>query len=150
MAFKRLSTKLAVMYGGLFSLALLLIACACYIAVISYARASVQQELQANAPVFKRIWTLNSDSLQTNAALLSRDFGFRQALATHDMATVESAFTNLQSRLKAQNGVILDAGGAPMIGDKGSFGQAAAQSLRGDDGLPQLLAQRGYSVERVY
>ena len=54
------------------------------------------------------------------------------------MATVESAFTNLQSRLKAQNGVILDAGGAPMIGDKGSFGQAAAQSLRGDDGLMPL------------
>ena len=88
MAFKRLSTKLAVMYGGLFSAALLVIAIACYMAVISYARVSVQKELQANAEVFKRIWTLNSEALQTNAGLLSRDFGFKQALATHDKATV--------------------------------------------------------------
>ena len=152
MPFKRLSTKLAVMYGGLFSLALLLIACACYVAVISYARASVQQELQANAQVFKRIWTLNSDGLQTNAALLSRDFGFRQALATHDMATVESAFSNLQARLKAQTGLILGADGTPMVGDRGSFGQAAAQSLRGNDGLAPMsgiMAVDGHPYQAV-
>ena len=130
MAFKRLSTKLAVMYGGLFSLALLLIACACYMAIISYARTSVQKELQANAMVFKRIWTLNSDALQTNAALLSRDFGFKQALATHDTATVESAFDNLQARLKAQSGVILGADGQPMVGERGALGQAVADALR--------------------
>ncbi len=136
MSFKRLSTKLAVMYGGLFSLALLLIAGACYMAIISYARTSVQQELQANAQVFKRIWTLNSDSLQTNAALLSRDFGFKQALATHDTATVASAFDNLQSRLKAQTGVIVGPDGLPVVGETGSLGQSLAAALRnrGDDG----------------
>jgi len=133
MAFKRLSTKLAVMYGGLFSAALLLIAAACYLAVISYAQGSVQKELQANAQVFKRIWTLNSEALQTNAMLLSRDFGFKQALATHDTATVESAFDNLQARLKSQAGVIVGADGMPSVGNTSALGQALAAALRGKD-----------------
>lgn len=133
MAFKRLSTKLAVMYGGLFSAALLVIAVACYLAVISYARVSVQKELQANAEVFKRIWTLNSEALQTNAGLLSRDFGFKQALATHDKATVESAFLNLQGRLNADAGVILGADGQPVAGDHSALSQTVTSALAGRD-----------------
>ena len=133
MAFKRLSTKLAVMYGGLFSAALLVIALACYMAVISYARVSVQKELQANAEVFKRIWTLNSEALQTNAGLLSRDFGFKQALATNDKATVESAFLNLQGRLNADAGVILGADGQPVAGDHSALSQTVTSALAGRD-----------------
>jgi diguanylate cyclase len=133
MAFKRLSTKLAVMYGGLFSAALLVIAIACYMAVISYARVSVQKELQANAEVFKRIWTLNSEALQTNAGLLSRDFGFKQALATHDKATVESAFLNLQGRLNADAGVILGADGQPVAGDHSALSQTVTSALASRD-----------------
>ncbi len=133
MAFKRLSTKLAVMYGGLFSAALLVIAIACYMAVISYARVSVQKELQANAEVFKRIWTLNSEALQTNAGLLSRDFGFKQALATHDKATVESAFLNLQGRLNADAGVILGADGQAVAGDHSALSQTVTSALAGRD-----------------
>ncbi|MDV6332420.1 EAL domain-containing protein [Asticcacaulis sp. 201] len=129
MIFKRLSTKLSVMFGGLFSVALLMIALACYMAVVSYARTSVQKELQASASVFNRIWTLKSDSLQTNAVLLSRDFGFKSALATKDTATVESAFTNLQSRLNIQRGLIIGPDGQPVVGEKGDLGQALASAL---------------------
>ncbi|MFT4074212.1 MAG: EAL domain-containing protein [Asticcacaulis sp.] len=127
--FKRLSTRLAVMFGGLFALALLLIAFASYMAIVSYARASVQKELQASASVFNRIWTLKSDSLQTNAVLLSRDFGFRSALATHDNATVDSAFENLQTRLNIQTGLVIGADGQPLAGDRGNLGQNLAAAL---------------------
>ncbi|ESQ81721.1 hypothetical protein AEAC466_20720 [Asticcacaulis sp. AC466] len=129
MIFKRLSTKLSVMFGGLFSVALLMIALACYMAVVSYARSSVQKELQASASVFNRIWTLKSDSLQTNAVLLSRDFGFKSALATKDTATVESAFTNLQSRLNIETGLIIGPDGQPVVGEKGDLGRALAGAL---------------------
>ena len=130
MSFKRLSTRLAVMFGGLFSLALMVIAMACYVAVVSYARTSVQRELQTSGSVYKQIWTDNSDALQTNAMLLSRDFGFRQALATHDMATLESAFDNLQARLNADSGLIVGQDGKPMVGDGGAVGQALSQTLQ--------------------
>jgi len=131
--FKRLSTRLAVMFGGLFVLALLLIALASYMAVVSYARASVQKELQASASVFKRIWTLKSDALQTNAVLLSRDFGFKSALATKDALTVESAFDNLQGRLNIETGLVIDRDGRPMAGERGALGQALAGALRNKD-----------------
>jgi len=131
--FKRLSTKLTVMFGGLFALALLLIALASYMAVVSYARASVQKELQASASVFKRIWNLKSDALQTNAVLLSRDFGFKSALATKDTLTVESAFDNLQARLNIETGLIMGRDGKPMAGEQGSLGQTLAGALRSKD-----------------
>ncbi|MGA9657805.1 MAG: EAL domain-containing protein, partial [Asticcacaulis sp.] len=130
MVFKRLSTKLSVMFGGLFAMALLMIALACYMAVVSYARASVQKELQASASVFQRIWTLQSDSLKTNATLLSRDFGFKSALATHDSLTVESAFENLQSRLDAEIGLIIGPDGHPVVGESGQLGQSLAAALQ--------------------
>ena len=130
MIFKRLSTKLTVMFGGLFSVALLVIALACYMAVVSYARTSVQKELQASASVYKRIWTDKSDSLLTNAALLSRDFGFKSALATKDNATVASAFDNLQARLNSQIGLILGPDGNPVVGNTDSLGQTVADALR--------------------
>ncbi len=133
MTFKKLSTKLAVMFGGLFSLALMVIAMACYVAVVSYARASVQKELQASASVYKRIWNDTSDSLQTNAVLTGRDFGFKQALATHDLATVQSAFDNLQSRVRMDSGLIIGADGKPMAGDNGALGQTISQALQGKD-----------------
>ena len=138
MVFKRLSTKLTVMFGGLFSLALMVIAMACYVAVVSYARSSVQTELQAQASVYKRIWNDQSDSLQTNAMLLSRDFGFKQALATHDQATVESAFDNLQSRVRMDSGLIIGQDGKPMVGDGGVLGQAMSRALQGRDDFEPL------------
>ncbi|CAL4866504.1 hypothetical protein MMA231_00746 [Asticcacaulis sp. MM231] len=131
--FKRLSTKLSVMFGGLFSLALLVIAFACYMAVVSYARTSVQKELQASASVFQRIWTLKSEALQSNAVLLSRDFGFKSALATRDNITVESAFDNLQSRLNVEIGLIIGPDGNPVVGEAGALGQSLAAALRSKD-----------------
>ncbi len=133
MTFKRLSTKLAVMFGGLFSLALMVIAMACYVAVVSYARTSVQQQLQAQASVYKRIWTDQSDNLQTNAVLVTRDFGFKSALATQDPATVQSAFDNLQGRVRMDSGLIIGQDGKPLAGDGGVLGQAMSRALAGKD-----------------
>ncbi|ESQ86629.1 hypothetical protein ABAC460_22645 [Asticcacaulis sp. AC460] len=139
MVFKRLSTKLTVMYGGLFSLALLVIAVACYVAVLSYARDSVQKELQASASVFNRIWALKSDSLQTNAMVLSRDFGFRQALATEDTATVDSAFMNLQARMKTDAGLVIGRDGRPIAGDTSALGHNLAHALAARDELDSQI-----------
>ncbi|MDI7776205.1 EAL domain-containing protein [Asticcacaulis sp. EMRT-3] len=133
MVFKRLSTKLSVMYGGLFAIALLLIALACYVAVVSYARITVQNELQSAASVFKRIWTDRTDAQATNALLLSSDFGFKQALATHDTATVESAFDNLQARLKADTGLVIGPDGQPMAGSHDALAQKVADALQNSD-----------------
>ena len=48
--------------------------------------------------MFDRVWSLRSERLREGAALLSRDFGFREAVATGDSATIVSAMENLRRR----------------------------------------------------
>ncbi|WP_454759237.1 putative bifunctional diguanylate cyclase/phosphodiesterase [Caulobacter segnis] len=97
--FQRLQTKLTVLYAGLFALALSVVAVTVYVAIASNAQRAVREEMAASGTVFDRIWTLRTQRLHDGAELLSRDFGFRAAVATHDRPTVESAVANLRQRL---------------------------------------------------
>jgi EAL domain-containing protein (putative c-di-GMP-specific phosphodiesterase class I)/GGDEF domain-containing protein len=97
--FKRLQTKLTVLYAGLFALALSVVAVTVYVAIASNAQRAVREELAASGTVFDRVWALRTQRLHDGAELLSRDFGFRAAVATHDRPTVESAVANLRQRL---------------------------------------------------
>ena len=97
--FTRLQTKLTVLYAGLFALALSVVAVAVYVAIASNAQRAVREEMAASGTVFDRVWTLRTQRLRDGAELLSRDFGFRAAAATHDRPTVESAVANLRQRL---------------------------------------------------
>lgn len=97
--FRRLSTRLTVLYAGMFALALGLVALAVYTAVSANAARAVRGELQANATVFDRLWDARASQLRDGAMILARDFGFREAVATHDKATIGSALENLKIRL---------------------------------------------------
>ncbi|PIB93163.1 bifunctional diguanylate cyclase/phosphodiesterase [Caulobacter sp. FWC2] len=97
--FQRLQTKLTVLYAGLFALALSVVAVAVYVAITSNAQRTVRQEMAGSGAVFDRVWALRTQRLHDGAELLSRDFGFRAAVATHDRPTVESAIANLRQRL---------------------------------------------------
>ena len=97
--FQRLQTKLTVLYAGLFALALSVVAVTVYVAIASNAQRAVREEMAASGTVFDRIWDLRTQRLHDGAELLSRDFGFRAAVATHDRPTVESAVANLRQRL---------------------------------------------------
>ncbi|MDQ0463862.1 EAL domain-containing protein (putative c-di-GMP-specific phosphodiesterase class I)/GGDEF domain-containing protein [Caulobacter ginsengisoli] len=109
--FTRLRTKLTVLYAGLFGLALLLIASAVYLAIASNAERQVRGELQASGTVFDRVWALRSQQLRDNADLISKDFGFRAAVATRDAATVRSALDNLKGRVGLETAFLVDMDG---------------------------------------
>jgi EAL domain-containing protein (putative c-di-GMP-specific phosphodiesterase class I)/GGDEF domain-containing protein len=97
--FNRLQTKLTVLYAGLFALALSLVAVSVYLAITNNAQQQVRKELAATGTVFDSVWALRTQRLRDGADLLSRDFGFRAAVATRDAPTVESAVTNLRQRM---------------------------------------------------
>jgi hypothetical protein len=97
--FRRLQTKLTVLYAGLFALALSLVAVSVYLAIANNAQQQVRQELIATGTVFDSVWALRTQRLRDGADLLSRDFGFRAAVATRDAPTVDSAVTNLRQRM---------------------------------------------------
>ncbi|KQY27329.1 hypothetical protein ASD38_18295 [Caulobacter sp. Root487D2Y] len=97
--FKRLQTKLTVLYAGLFALALSLVAVSVYLTIANNAQQQVRGELAATGTVFDSVWALRTQRLRDGADLLSRDFGFRAAVATRDAPTVDSAVTNLRQRM---------------------------------------------------
>jgi signal transduction histidine kinase/AmiR/NasT family two-component response regulator len=97
--FASLRTKLTVLYGGLFAAIFVLISLAVYVAIAGDAEKSVGRELTTSGAVFERVWALRTAQLQNGAGLLSRDYGFREAIATNDAATIRSALSNLQVRL---------------------------------------------------
>ena len=105
--FTRLRTKLTVLYAALFGVALLLISLAVYTAISNAAQKQVRAELTASGTVFDRVWSLRSDRLREGAALLSRDFGFREAVATGDAATIISAMENLRKRFSIDRAFIV-------------------------------------------
>ena len=85
--FKRLSSELTLIYAALFGAVLLLIAGAVWVAVEANSRQAVRAEMTSSSAVFDRIWKLRADQLQQTAEILSRDFGFREAVATGDDET---------------------------------------------------------------
>ncbi|WP_165188611.1 putative bifunctional diguanylate cyclase/phosphodiesterase [Caulobacter soli] len=109
--FQRLQTKLTVLYAGLFALALSLVAVSVYLAIAGNAQQQVRSELAATGTVFDSVWALRTQRLRDGAELLSRDFGFRAAVATHDAPTVESAVANLRQRMGLELAFMVDVDG---------------------------------------
>jgi EAL domain-containing protein (putative c-di-GMP-specific phosphodiesterase class I)/GGDEF domain-containing protein len=140
--FRSLRTRLTVLYAGLFAVAMLLISFAVYTAISSNAIRLVRGELAASGGVFDRIWAMRASQLENGAGLLSRDFGFREAIATHDDATIISALDNLKVRLGIDlafmvgvDGKITAAGQAPIAG----LDPATLAAIQGDDAVSGVM-----------
>ena len=80
--FTQLRTRLTVLYVALFGAVLLLVSSGVYLAISQAAQRQVRAELVASGTVFDRLWVMRSERLREGANLLSRDFGFREAVAT--------------------------------------------------------------------
>jgi predicted signal transduction protein with EAL and GGDEF domain len=133
--FRRLRTKLTVLYATLFGAGLIAMSLVVYAAIVGNAEHVVRGELAAGGAVFDRLWTLRSEQLREGAALQSRDFGFLSAVATHDDATIVSSLGNLKSRLGIDLAFIVGVDGRITAADGASLGAA------GRDVINALQAQ---------
>lgn len=106
--FRRLSTRLVVLYGMLFALCLLSIAGISQVVIMKNARDTVRAELRTSGSVYDRIWALRAQSLSDSASVLARDFGFRSAVASGDRPTIESALANLSARADVSQTFFVD------------------------------------------
>jgi diguanylate cyclase (GGDEF)-like protein len=131
--FRQLRTKLTVLYAGLFSAALILVSLAVYAAISGDARGVVRGELLASGAAFDRIWEMRTGQLQASAALLSRDFGFREAVATRDEATIRSALENLRRRMGIDMAFIIGVDGQVIGGDPKALSAASVQIMHALD-----------------
>ncbi|MBL4839091.1 MAG: hypothetical protein JKY34_16120 [Kordiimonadaceae bacterium] len=104
----KFQTRLTVVYLALFLAVQGIIVLFFYNSVTKNVREQVQGQLGASARVFERIINERVVDLGGRAQDLSRDFGFKQAIATGDAPTINSALQNLASRIDADLALIYD------------------------------------------
>jgi diguanylate cyclase len=149
--FRRLSTRLTVVYAGLFGAALFAVAMIVYVVISDNAARAVRNELAANGEVFDRVWTMRDAQLRDSADILSRDFGFREAVATLDAPTIGSALDNLRDRLQIDRTFMMTLAGDVVGGDGFGAGELDAiwSALDGDAQASGVLILEGRAYQAV-
>jgi diguanylate cyclase (GGDEF)-like protein len=109
--FRSLSARLTVQFALLFAAAMLIVSAALSSVIAGSASREVASQLQSSGAVYDRLWQQRAHELQSAAQLLARDFGFREAVASGDEATMRSALGNSASRLKVRTAFIISADG---------------------------------------
>ena len=96
---KQLRTKLTLAYGGILGAIFLVTAFFVFNVLDNNARETVTSELHAAAATYEQIWAMNEVNLHQHVEIAALDFGFREAVATGDVPTIESSLSNLRDRL---------------------------------------------------
>lgn len=109
--FRSLSARLTVQFALLFAAAMLAVSAALSVFIAGSASREVEGQLQSSGAVYDRLWQARAHELQNAAQLLSRDFGFRAAVASGDEATMQSALNNAAARLNVKSAFIVTADG---------------------------------------
>ena len=148
--FRQLRTRLAVLYAGLFAIAMLCIAGLLYAVVVHNSKAQVRKELIANGTVFDRLWDQQTGQLRGAAGVLARDFGFRAAVATNDRGTIVSALSNLRQRVGQRTAFIVDVDGNVIgLTEPREAKEASALSTRLDQGVIAGVAPLGNRAHKI-
>ena len=105
--FTSLRARISVLYSATIGAALLFIALAMQLAISRNAEQQVRAELAASSTVIDNVWTMRLDQLRNAANPLAQDFGFREAVASQDEATMRSALQNVAARLHASHAFIV-------------------------------------------
>jgi signal transduction histidine kinase/AmiR/NasT family two-component response regulator len=150
--FKHLRTKLLASYLGLFFFVLTVIVGAVYVSVAHNTEVVVRDELNASAVVFDRVWQLRAAQLDDSSDLLSQDFGFKAAIASKDMPTINSALANLRRRLGVDLAFLVDTNGRMLAVDGLPASGSAIRRLEqiaGADGDEGVFVLAGTPYEMV-
>ena len=99
MKFKRLQSRIAVVFLTMILLIQVIGSIAIRFSIEKNARASVDEQLLVGEKVFLSLLEQNGENLSLGARILASDYGFRQAIASNDYETILSALSNHQSRI---------------------------------------------------
>lgn len=127
--FRTLRTRLTVLYGGLFVVGLIVLAVLAQVMIERGARASATDELMTSASVYDRLWDERERSLAGAADVVARDFGFRSAVASNDVATIASALDSLKVRAHVPYAVLVTGDGT-VIGNAGQLGTGIVATVQ--------------------
>jgi diguanylate cyclase (GGDEF)-like protein len=140
--FRSLKLRIAVAYAALSTAILAAILLLAGNGIARFGEDSASRDLAANARVFDEIIALRAQEMRGSADVLSRDFGFREAVATGDQATIESALVSLRERSRSD--------AAFVVGLDGTMTGSATAALPASDDLWEALgAGQDHGIIRI-
>ncbi|NVD45032.1 putative bifunctional diguanylate cyclase/phosphodiesterase [Qipengyuania atrilutea] len=129
--FGSLKVRIGVLYALLFGAVLAAIMVIVSQGVARFGEESAARDLSANARVFDELLDVRAQQMRSSAEVLSRDFGFREAVATDDRATIASALASLRGRSELDTAFVVGLDG----GLVGASGKPPPDTLRLWDAL---------------
>lgn len=108
MAKMRFQTKLTIVYLALFLAVQSVVIMSIYTSVNDNVRNQIQDQLRSSGQIIDRLVQDRAAVFGARAVDISREFGFRQAVATQDGATIESALVNQSARVNADAAFVID------------------------------------------
>ena len=131
----KLRTRIALIFTALLLVVQMLGYASVHSLITAAARTNTEEQLELAERVFGQIVQAHRERLAQAATVVAADFGFREAVATHDEATIVSALRNHGDRIQA--GLVM------LIGLDGRL-IADTRSRNSEMGLfsyPELIAQ---------
>ena len=141
--FGSLKVRITVLYAGLFAAILAVIVVIAGNGLARFAEANATRDLQANARVFDELLDLRARQMRGSADVLSRDFGFREAVATQDGATIDSALASLKSRSRTDAAFVVGLDGTLLASGDARIPSAEALWYPLDEGREKGIIRVG-------
>ncbi|MGE8361119.1 putative bifunctional diguanylate cyclase/phosphodiesterase [Pseudomonas sp.] len=119
--------------ASVLTLLLLVVVGSLYIAVQAATgvavRTQASEQLQVGTQVFEQLLDLRGRQLHDAVQVLAADFGFKDAVASDDAATIQSAMANHGARINASVVMMLDLDGNLMLSTDSRLDEFTAASL---------------------
>ena len=138
LSFSRISTRIGVVFAGLFAGTLLVLFTIGAAVVSSRVTVMVGEQMMASGDIFARLLSDRGEALLEDADLKVKDFGFRSAVTSGDTPTIGSALDTLRQRMDLDAVAMIDdfgdpiaAAGAPLPAELFERAQAQAWSQAG-------------------
>ena len=141
--FGSLKVRITVLYAGLFAAILAVIVVIAGNGLARFAESNATRDLQANARVFDELLDLRARQMRGSADVLSRDFGFREAVATQDGATIDSALASLKSRSRTDAAFVVGLDGTLLASGDARIPSAEALWYPLDEGREKGIIRVG-------
>ena len=119
--FGTLRLRIAVLFTILFAAVMAVVMLLVSQSVERFGEKAASGNLSANAKVVDEILDLRARQMLGSADVLSRDFGFREAVATGDSATIASALRSLRSRSQSGSAFVVGLDGSLVEDGSGRY-----------------------------
>ncbi|PRC95242.1 putative bifunctional diguanylate cyclase/phosphodiesterase [Solimicrobium silvestre] len=101
MHFRTLESRIVTLFLALILVGQAVSFCVIRNGIIDNEQAAIRDQLALGVPLFNRLLEQKAQTLTSSARAVSKDYGFRQAIASNDKETIESVLTNAGQRINA-------------------------------------------------